>query len=156
MPRKIRKTCSLTAAICFLILSGTPDRARAQQIDRNVLKQFDIGPARLSTDTSPVKIRVGFIVYDIPRNYMEYPDQLGPVLKITYPGYKPFSEETRACFEQKPMSNGPTACRTILHGSTGPGPGGRALNNDEMFENFKKNTPGLAPPEHDAFGYDIR
>ncbi len=92
------------------------------------------------------RINVGVLAYLIPQNYLEFPAQDNPGLAITYPGYQPFTEQTRACFEQKLPTNGPAPCRIIhfiLHGSTGPGSGGHALTNQEMFDNFKKNSPGL-------------
>ncbi len=144
------------ALICLLML--TSFEVLAQPSEQYHLTQFALGRSQRSTDTTPVKIKVGYLMYHIPRNYMEYPDQEGPVLNVTYPGFKPFSEETRACFEQRLMSNGPAACRVIrfiLRGSIGPGPGGRAFTTDEMFENFKRNTPGLAPPRSGSFGYQI-
>jgi len=148
---RLQQSTVTISVIVTLMSIGT------QSVAQHELSQFSIGPARLSTDTTPVKIRVGSIMYYIPRNYMEYPDQDSPVLKVTYPGYKPFSEETRACFEQRLPSNGPAECRVIrfiLRGSTGPGPGGRALTNGEMFENFKRNSPGVTP-RHGPFGYQI-
>jgi hypothetical protein len=131
--------------------------ASAQWIIQYSSSQTSAWSAHLSTDTTPVKIKVGSIIYHIPRNYLEYPDQDRPVLEVTYPGFRPYSEETRWCFEQKLPNNGPAACRTIqfiLGGSTGPGPGGRAFTNGEMFENIMRNSPGLKP-RNGPFGYQI-
>jgi hypothetical protein len=153
MRRRIPSSIFFVPGIIAFLSVGAIEQSVAQYN----LPPFQPGRAQLSTDTAPVKIKVGSIVYYIPRNYMEYPDQDSPVLQVTYPGYKPFSEETRACFEQKLTSNGPAPCRVIrfiLHGSAGPGPGGRALTNDELFENFKKNNAGLTA-RRGPFGYEI-
>jgi hypothetical protein len=53
-----------------------------------------------SMDTTPVTAKVGDITYSIPRNYIWKVFDF-PVLKVTYPGFKPLTEETRGCFDAK-------------------------------------------------------
>jgi hypothetical protein len=55
-----------------------------------------------STDTTPIKVKIGAVTYAIPRNYILYPiNGLPVVLQVTYPGFQPLTEETRPCMEHK-------------------------------------------------------
>jgi hypothetical protein len=59
--------------------------------------------AKSSLDTSPVLIDVFGTKYNIPRNFLVYlPSELTyATLKVTLPGFKPLTEETRPCFEHR-------------------------------------------------------
>jgi hypothetical protein len=59
--------------------------------------------AKSSLDTSPVLIDVFGTKYNIPRNFLVYlPSELTyATLKVTLPGFKPLTDETRPCFEHR-------------------------------------------------------
>lgn len=107
-------------------------------------------------DTTPVTVKVVSVTYRIPRNYLTLLEPAIPTLKLTWPGLKPLTEDTRKCFGSILQSEqaGCTSFNFLLLGSRGPGPGGRALTNAEMFENFRKYTP-TATARPGPFGYDI-
>jgi hypothetical protein len=108
-----------------------------------------------SLDTAPVTVKVVDVTYRIPRNYLISTGEI-PTLKLTWPGLKPLTEETRKCFGSILQSEqvGCTSITFHLLGSRGPGPGGYALTNAEMFENFRKHSPS-ARLKAGSFGYDV-
>jgi hypothetical protein len=106
-----------------------------------------------STDTTPVLVENGTVTYRIPRNYIIRYIGL-PTLKVTYPGFKPLSEETRRCFDPK-IPESQSGCTTIeLRLSGGRGPDGRPDSNARMFSNFLKNTPNARPKDGPS-GYKL-
>lgn len=120
-----------------------------------ISKKSQIFQPRPSLDTTPVTIKVVSVTYRIPRNYLIYMDEI-PALKVTWPGLKPLTEETRKCFGSILQSEqaGCTSFEFHLLGSRGPGAGGRALTNAEKFENFLRHSPNVNP-RPGPFGYDI-
>jgi hypothetical protein len=108
-----------------------------------------------SLDTTPITVKVVDVTYSIPRNYFIYMDQI-PTLKLTWPGLKALTEETRKCFGSIFQSEqaGCTSIEFHILGSRGPGPGSRALTNAEMFENFLKHTPNVTA-RRGPYGYDV-
>jgi hypothetical protein len=111
---------------------------------------------RPSFDTTPVTVTVVDVTYRIPRNYLIHLDPAISTLKLTWPGLKPLTQETQKCFGSILQSEaaGCTSLEFHILGSRGPGPGGRALTNAEMFENFKKYNPD-AKRRDGPFGSDI-
>lgn len=109
-----------------------------------------------SLATIPITVKIVDVTYRIPRNYLVHLDPVIPTLKLTWPGLKPLTEETRKCFGSILQSEaaGCTSLEFHILGSRGPGPGGRALTNAEMFENFKKYNPN-AKRRSGPFGSDI-
>lgn len=123
----------------------------------DIRKKSQIFEPKPSFDTTPVIIRVVDVTYRIPRNYLSKLPPANPALKVTFPGFKPLTEETRDCFDPKWQHQNPGVCTAfefILLGSLGPAPGGRAYTASERLENIKKNIPGVVrrPGPH---GYDI-
>ncbi len=111
---------------------------------------------QLSFDVTPILVKIVAVTYRIPRNYLVYLEPAVPTLKVTFPGFKPLTEETRKCFDPK-LQGDALGCTTFefrLAGSTGPGPGGLALTNREMFENFVKGFENIKP-RRGTFGYDV-
>ncbi len=102
-----------------------------------------------SRDTTPVTAKVGEIVYSIPRNYISSFSDF-PVLKVTYPGFKPLTEETRGCFDPKlRVSLGCTTLELRLLFSVSYHPG---------YENLiRAATPDHAMPQPrpGPYGYEI-
>jgi hypothetical protein len=107
-----------------------------------------------SLDTAPVTVKVVDVTYRIPRNYLISTGEI-PTLKLTWPGLKPLTEETRKCFGSILQSEqvGCTSITFHLLGSRGPGPGGRAFTNSEMFENFMRGFD--LKRKEGPFGYDL-
>jgi hypothetical protein len=108
-----------------------------------------------SLDTTPVTVKVVDISYRIPRNYLIFTDEI-PTLKLTWPGLKPLTEETRKCFGSILQSEqaGCTSLEFHLLGSRGPAPGGRAFTNAERFENFMRGFKNIVP-RPGPFGTEI-
>jgi len=102
-----------------------------------------------SMDTTPIDAKVGDVLYKIPRNYVSNLHMHFPVLKVTYPGFKPLTEQTKGCFD--PKLRNALGCTTIelnMHLS---------LPNKPGFENLMKLVhPGQkASPRESAYGYQI-
>jgi hypothetical protein len=103
-----------------------------------------------SMDTTVVAVTNGAVTYDIPRNYIFQSDPVLPTLRVTYPGFLPLREDTRACFDRKndPSRTGCTTLKLILGGGKGP-----PFSNGEMFRNFLKNSGAV--PTNGPYGYTI-
>jgi len=121
-----------------------------------IKKKSQIFEPRPSFDTSPVTIRIVSVVYRIPRNYLSVLEPAIPTLKLSWPGLEPLTQENEKCFGSIAQSEraGCTSFSFLMLGSRGPGPGGLALTNSEMFENFRKHSPN-ATWQSGPFGYDI-
>jgi len=98
-----------------------------------------------STDTRPIKVKIGAVTYAIPRNYILYPINGQPVvLQVTYPGFQPLTEETRPCIEHKIWRQ----CLPIqLRIELGP-------HNNVMMGNLLKNGQITLRSDH-PLGYNI-
>jgi hypothetical protein len=102
-----------------------------------------------SMDTTPVSVKVGDISYKIPRNYIWNLHFDFPVLKVTYPGFRPLTAETRECFDSKPRAApGCTALELNLR---------LWLPNKPRFENLMKLVPSeqKASARRNVDGYAI-
>ncbi len=111
-----------------------------------------------STDTTIMETKIGSVTYRIPRNYVLYPDLGFPVLKVTFPGFKPLTEETRDCFDPKLQlaQNAWTTLELRLHG--GIGPDGLPFSNAKRFGNVLRNWMNFDPrpvKRVGPFGYDL-
>ncbi len=139
---------SLRVSCCILTLLSAhvliTQHAMAEQFAPydEIKKKSAIFESRPSFDTTPVTVSVVDVVYRIPRNYLTHLEPAIPTLKVTWPGLKPLTEETRKCFGSILQSEqaGCTSLELHLLGSRGPSPGGRALNNAEKFANFLKHS----------------
>ena len=91
---------------------------------RRIKRKSGIFEPRPSLDTTPVTLRVVDVVYRIPRNYLIFMDEI-PTLKLTWPGLKPLTEETRKCFGSIAHSEQAGCSSFEFHvlGSRGPAPG---------------------------------
>jgi hypothetical protein len=147
--------CALSLLIAFAL---TTQHATAEQFAPydEIKRKSAVFEPQPSFDTAPVTVKVVDVTYRIPRNYLTHLDPAIPTLKLTWPGLKPLTEETRKCFGSILQSEqvGCTSLEFHLLGSRGPAPGGRAFTNAEMFENFmrvsKTNVPRPGP-----FGTEI-
>jgi hypothetical protein len=101
-------------------------------------------------DTTPVSAKVGNVLYRIPRNHISNLHFDFPVLQLTYPGFKPLSEETRACFDPKRRSE--AGC-TVLELNLKPGHPSRT----RFFENALKlvSAEQKSHPRRSPDGYDV-
>ena len=101
-------------------------------------------------EARPVLVKVGKVLYRIPRNYivkLQFVDF--PILKVTYPGFKPLTEETRGCFDPKQRAE--LGCTTIeIHLRL-------SLPNKPMFDNLMKVVPSeqKLSPRRSIHGYDV-
>src|ERR1700712_2888729 len=93
-------------AAAFLNDCRSPVRAQlstqapvTSTIDEVWKKSQSLRP-RQSTDTTPITVKGGNATYKIPRNYISMYFDF-PQLKVTYPGFKPFTEETQGCFDRR-------------------------------------------------------
>jgi hypothetical protein len=107
-----------------------------------------------SLDTTSVVIKVADVTYRIPRNYLTTTGDI-PTIRLAWPRLEPLKEDNRECFGSINQGNKAGCYFFEFHilGSRGPGPGGRALTNEEMFQNSirsKSTTPRDGP-----FGYQI-
>jgi hypothetical protein len=104
-PSGVSLFAPVTADVAYYIL--------AENSIEEIWKKSQSLRSEPSTDTTPVTAKVGEIVYSIPRNYI--PSALDfPVLKVTYPGFKPLTDETRGCFDPKVRTS--LGCTTLeLH-----------------------------------------
>jgi hypothetical protein len=143
-------------AATFISGCGSPAGAQvpaeapiASTIDEVWKKSQSLRP-QLSTDTTPVTVKVGSVTYQIPRNYISMVFDF-PQLKVTYPGFKPFTEETRGCFDRRLEAElGCTTLELNLRLSLPHHPG---------FENLIKAVPPYRDkpllPRPGPYGYDI-
>lgn len=101
-----------------------------------------------SMDTTPVSVKVGSISYNIPRNYIWNLHFTFPVLKVTYPGFRPLTEETRGCFDPKRAEPGCTTLELNMR---------LALPNSRRFENLMKLVPSeqKESPRRNVDGYEV-
>ena len=102
-----------------------------------------------SMETTPVTAKVGDVLYSIPRNYISSFFDF-PVLKVTYPGFKPLTEETRGCFDAKLRDS--LGCTTLELNLR------LSLPNKPRFENSIKAAPPFharLSPRPGPGGYDI-
>jgi hypothetical protein len=102
-----------------------------------------------SVDASPVLIDVSGAKYSIPRNFLVYlPSELTyATLKVTIPGFKPLTEETRACFEHRQAS-----CEPIEVDIRNGAPENRVYFARES-RSFRNKEPHAYPYGYDE--YDI-
>jgi len=157
----LRKSIFLASGVgCLfgaLLLLLRPAFAQPFNSYEEIRRKSQILEPRPSLNTTPVTLKVVSITYRIPRNYLIYLDTPStvPTLKLTWPGLKPLTEETRKCFGSIHQSEqaGCTSFEFLLLGSRGPGPGGRALTSTERFENAIRDIARPRPEK--PFGYDL-
>jgi hypothetical protein len=145
--------CALTLLTALVL---TAQHAAAEQFAPydEIKRKSAVFEPQPSLDTTPVTLKVVDVTYRIPRNYLISTGEI-PTLKLTWPGLKPLTEETRKCFGSILQSEqaGCTSLTFHLLGSRGPAPGGRAFTNSEMFENFMRGFD--VKPKKGPFGYDV-
>jgi hypothetical protein len=121
----------------------------ASTIDEVWKKSQSLRP-QLSTDTTPVTVKVGNVTYKIPRNYISMYFDF-PQLKVTYPGFKPYTEETSGCFDRRLEAS--LGCTTLELNMR------LSLPNKPRFENAIKAAPPFREqplsPRPGPSGYDI-
>jgi hypothetical protein len=105
---------------------------------------------RLSVETYPLTVKMGSVVYHIPRNYFVYPNtDRGVFLRVTFPDFLPFTEGTRECLEVEYNSKQP-GCTQIMVNLTRGG-----LSNLQIFKNvqklFRNPLPRTGPFNYEVF-----
>ena len=110
--------------------SSAAERVLAENSVEEVWKKSQSLRPEPSTDTTPVAAKIGEVSYSIPRNYISNLHLGFPVLRVTYPGFNPLTEETSGCFDRKVQAKlGCTALELRL---------GLSLPNKPRFENSLK------------------
>jgi hypothetical protein len=154
-------TRAIGLAAIFLIAAflndcSSPGRAQpsaqapvTSTIDEVWKKSQSLRP-RQSTDTTPVTVKVGDVTYKIPRNYISMYFDF-PQLKVTYPGFKPYTEETSGCFDRRLEAS--LGCTTLELNMR------LSLPNKPRFENAIRPIPRFREkplsPRPGPYGYDI-
>jgi hypothetical protein len=121
---------------------------------KEIWRKSQILGSDLSTDITPTPMTLGNVTYLIPRNYIY--NRYLKILKVTYPDFKPLTEETKGCFDAKIAYQ--TGCRTI---EIRLGPGGNTgrkaletgLNNINLY--LKEHNQASITPRKGPYGYDI-
>jgi hypothetical protein len=137
----------------LLICGAWPAVAQQPPSLDEIRKRAEVFELRPSVDTAPVAIKVGSITYQIPRNYLVLLPPALPTLRVTYPGLKPLTEETRNCLGSRARAE-QAGCASIEFAlADGTTPGGRRLTHAEMLENFLRNRKGVKREK--ALEYDV-
>jgi hypothetical protein len=141
-----------TSRLCLIggIIHGAKADQTTEYGNAPIKMQFTL-PA-LSLDTTPVTVSMGSVIYRIPRNYLEYPDpSQGVFIRVTFPGFMPFTEQTRQCLEVEYKSMQP-GCTQIKVNLTRSG-----LDNAQIFKNvqklFRNPIPRTGPFKYEV--YDV-
>jgi hypothetical protein len=133
----------------FAIASSVSEQVPAVNSFEEIWKKSQSLRPEPSTDTTPVAVKIGEVSYSIPRNYILNLHLGFPVLKVTYPGFNPLTEETSGCFDRKLQAKlGCTALELRLAQ-------GKSLPNETQFENLLKLVPSnqKLSPRRSADGY---
>jgi hypothetical protein len=147
-------SCALAEQVQGAAGPPNPDPFHGDGSMNETWRKSQILGSGLSADITPTPITLGNVTYLIPRNYI-YNRYLG-TLKVTYPDFKPFNEETKDCFDAKIAYQ--TGCRTI---EIRLGPGGNTgrkaletgLNNMNLYRLKHEQAP--ITPRKGPYGYDI-
>jgi hypothetical protein len=133
----------------FAIASTVSEQVPAANSFEEIWKKSQSLRPEPSTDTAPVAVKIGEVSYSIPRNYISNLHFNFPVLKVTYPGFNPLTEETSGCFDRKLQAK--LRC-TALELRLAQG---KSLPNETQFENLLKLVPSnqRASPRRSADGY---
>jgi hypothetical protein len=103
--------------------------------------------SELSTDATPEAVTIGNVTYLIPRNYIS--NHYLSELKVTYPDFKPYTDETKDRFDAKIAFQ--TGCQTVEF-NLNPSP----YREKEMAANAHRDSPDLHCREHAGpLGYMI-
>jgi hypothetical protein len=142
---------ALAAGLICPAMTGYPDSIPGYDEIRRKSQSLRPDP---SMDTTVVAVTNGSVTYDIPRNYIFQSDPVFPTLRVTYPGFLPLREDTRACFDPKndPSRSGCTTFQLRLGGWKGP-----PFSNAEMFRNFLNNMKAgpANGPANGPYGYKL-
>lgn len=135
------RRCKLLALSClFAAQFAKPALSQQFTPPEEIKRKSEIFQDKPSFDVTPTTIEVGAVKYSIPRNYLIVLPPAIPTIKITFPGFKPLSEETRDCFKPKRVEK--TNCATIEFRVLGvSAPGSRSLTHAQSLENYLKNSP---------------
>jgi hypothetical protein len=140
-----RRVGPLTVVILVATLSAY---AQTPPLDQEIWNKSQILHPQPSFDTAPVAVNVVSNVYLIQRNYLLNPRFDATRLKVTFPGFKPLTEETRKCLEPASRSAQP-GCTQIEFGLYGPG-----ISNAQRLQNFTKYLI-KKDPRPGPYGYEI-
>jgi hypothetical protein len=130
----------------FAIANSVSEQIPAANSIEEIWKKSQSLRPEPSIDVTPVSAKVGSVSYSIPRNYISNLHFHFPVLKVTYPGFKPLTEETRGCFDRKLQAE--LGCTTIELNLR------LSLPNKPGFENLMKLVPPdqkLSPRQSDGY-----
>jgi hypothetical protein len=134
-----------------------PSNSGAKPQDfQSVKKSLEVLNDRPSTDATPIYFDKGKPKYRIPRNYIANMSSWNPdamniliTLRVTYPGFKPLTDETRDCLAKPPLY-WPKGCEplevwigaNILSESKS-----HALTDEQKFNNARNLFHSQAPKQ---------
>jgi hypothetical protein len=111
---------------------------------------------QFSADQTPLEFSVGGVHYRVPRNYIVSMEHFsgGPqslvAFMVSFPGFKPYSDETKDCFTLAPLYR-PKGCIPIAFDVIGSTP----VSDEEGFRNasklFHSKTPKQGPNGFDLY-----
>jgi hypothetical protein len=137
--RVVRRIATALSPICFVAALSSPQRLDALPL-----------VAAPSFDSVPVLVDTGSVIYNIPRNYILYPDPSYPILRITYPGFSPLNPESRSCLERKRSDCDSIELRIQGNGSSAANRTSSAI----ILRNLLRSSPHLVV-DHDPLGYRV-
>ena len=148
----ISRGLRLAGGVCCLLACAASSVGASQDAppDREIWEKSQSLRPEPSTDTKRVLAKVGNALYRIPRNYVWNLHFTFPVLRVTYPGFEPLTEETRECFDPgRRVEAGCTSLELHLRLSL--------PDKKPGFENLLKLVPSeqKLSPRRSPDGYDV-
>ena len=154
---------AIIAFIAALFLSGAD--ASGANIKQMTSGDVTLSPSTIGyaseilrlppTDTKIFTVHVGDSSYEIPRNYIR--EIIGDiiVIRVTYPGFRPLTEETRGCLEKKKSGSQSSTCIPLDFRIRERGERtGLGFSRAQMLENILRHNPDVRP-RRDPAGYSI-
>lgn len=127
--------------LSLLVVAAGGDLGFAQSIDNNprfgdIWKKSQALRDIPSTNPTPIEFTFEGVEYRVPRNYLVRMDGplTPPTFRVTYPGLKPLTEETKQCLTQ-PRAYWPPGCAPIEFWLEGHQP---LTADDDHFNNARK------------------
>src|SRR6266702_5965217 len=85
----VRKSILCGVAVFLLVLR--PALGDDFTSFEEIWKKSQIFRSQPSFDTTPITVKIGSVVYRVPRNYLIYLEPAVPTLKVTFPGFQPLA-----------------------------------------------------------------
>lgn len=89
-------------------------------------------------------------IYNIPTSYFFRGNPAAPVLRVSYPDMKPFSDETKECFDRELEKSMACTSLEIRLASNAP-----TMRNEDRLDAFLKNPKVIHRTDIHPFDYDL-